>query len=57
MNTHRKTFYQKQLEGVEISLEEIPNTALTGKLVVSVSISGKQSTSNVTGQWSFHTYI
>jgi hypothetical protein len=51
------TFYQRQLEGVEIPIEEISKAALTGKLVISTFTTGGKSSSDMTGQWAFHTHV
>jgi hypothetical protein len=49
-------FYQEYIQGLNIPFNEINNAAIKGNLVVSISTTGRESRSNITGHWSFHTH-
>jgi len=53
----RNTFFKDEIEGLQLPLEEICKAAMSGKLVVSISTTGWKTSSDITGQWAFHSHM
>jgi hypothetical protein len=49
-------FYQEHIQDLDIPFDDINNAAINGNLVVSISTTGRECTSDIAGHWSFHTH-